>query len=935
LIVLSNMSYSRIILFSLFLSTYIGNAQYTPYFQNYVLSEYNAGNQNWDVSKSDNGKVYVANNKGLLEYDGLKWDFKELPNKTTIRSVLVVKDKIYTGSYEEFGFWKYNLKGELIYTSLSDTIKENSSSNEEIWQILSYKNMVVFRSFSNIYLYYPTGEIKKISEKFTIISCSVVKDKLYVSTLKNGIFLLENMSFAPVIKDDILIDTKVISVVEYNSKLLITTSLKGCFIYSNNTLLPTKFEVNNFIKQHQLNHFSILKNGNMIFGTIKDGIYLTKHNGDIIFHVNKENGLVNNTILGQYVDEKNTLWLGLDNGLASVDLNSRNYFFNDISGRLGAVYDVVKFKETIYLGSNTGLFYLDENNELQFIKGSQSQVWNLKVINGELLCGHNDGTFLVKDKQLIPISNYTGGWTLKKVPEHQNIYIEGTYAGLVRFKKANNIWEVKHLGQTTMPIRFLVFEDQHTAWAAHAYKGLYKIKFSANCDTITSIENYNNKGKFSDFNVRVYNIKNEICFKTNDGWLKYEPILDSIVSDSLLNKNFGRDSYIISEEDVDQLVFKGANDVVSFKAISHEEKDISLSNSYFENRLIVGFENISKISDSTYALNLNDGFMLIDKKSNSEVILEKPTIDNIEIDKELIEINPNKVIEFKLNSSLSISVSSPKSNNHYFEYSIIEADASKWNKLDKNKLELTNLKDGAFSILFRTSNYLGKSSQPIKVNIQVLPPWYKDTLGYILYLFIAILIMVVIYGFNKRKITIEQRLLKIKYAKEQQELLREKTLENEKRIVQLKNEALKNEVKLKSKQLANTAMALVKKNETLQDIKKELSMNRESFENQYSYKKILKKVDNSIAHKDEWKIFEHNFNQVHEDFFKSLKAKHANLTPKDLKICAYIKMNLTNKEIAPLMNVSVRGLETHRYRLKKKLNLENDFSMSSYLLNLE
>jgi DNA-directed RNA polymerase specialized sigma subunit len=130
-------------------------------------------------------------------------------------------------------------------------------------------------------------------------------------------------------------------------------------------------------------------------------------------------------------------------------------------------------------------------------------------------------------------------------------------------------------------------------------------------------------------------------------------------------------------------------------------------------------------------------------------------------------------------------------------------------------------------------------------------------------------------------------------------------LENEKRIVQLKNESLRNEVKLKSKQLANTALALVKKNETLQDIKKELAMNKEGFGNQYAFKKILKKVDSSIAHKDEWKVFEYNFNQVHEDFFMSLKAKHENLTSKDLKICAYIKMNLSNKEIAPLLNVSV------------------------------
>jgi AraC family transcriptional regulator, chitin signaling transcriptional activator len=930
------MRFKSLIIFSVLLLVSVSvEAQYTPYFQNYVLSEYNAGNQNWDVSKAENGKVYVANNNGLLEYDGLKWNFKELPNKTIIRSVLAYKDRVYTGSYEEFGFWERNLKGELIYFSLSDSIKEKISQDEEIWQIIIYKDTIVFRSFFSVYMYSPTGEIKKMNPGSIVLACNVINEELYVSTLKKGIFKLEGDTLNPIIVNDIFNEAHIISINKYNDKLLITTSLQGCFLYQNDKLVPTNFEVNSYIKQHQLNHFSILKNGNMIFGTIKDGVYLTKKNGEIIFHVNKENGLINNTVLGQYVDENDTLWLGLDNGIASVDLSSHNYFFNDVSGKLGAVYDVIKFKGVIYLGSNTGLFYLDENNKLQFIKGSQSQVWSLKEIDGELFCCHNYGTFLVKDKQLIPVSSNAGGWIIKRVPEHKDIYIEGTYSGLVRFKKNGVGWEGKHLGTATMPIKFLVFEDQKTAWAAHAYKGLYKISFDENYDTITKIENYNKKGVFSDFNVRVYKIKNDICFKTNDGWLKYEPMLDSIVPYNLLNENFGKNSYIISEDDVDQLVLKKQNDVISFKSILNEDKDISLSNNYFENRLIVGNENVSKISDTTYALNLNNGFMLIDNRFNSKKILLEPQIEYIKINKALISLEPKRIIEFKLNSSLSISVSSPKSGNHFFEYSILELDSTKWNALDKDKLELSNLKDGTYTILFRTSDDFGKSSTPVKLKIKVLPPWYKDSLGFIIYFILIVIIIFITVIVNKRKVYREQRLLKIKYAKEQQEILREKTLENEKRIVQLKNESLRNEVKLKSKQLANTAMALVKKNETLQDIKSELTVNKDSFENQYAYKKILKKVDNSIAHKDEWKIFEHNFNQVHEEFFNSLKAKHSNLTPKDLKICAYIKMNLSNKEIAPLMNVSIRGLETHRYRLKKKLDLENDISVTSYLINLE
>ena len=926
-----------VFLFFILCASFSVQAQFTPYFQNFSLSEYNAGNQNWGISRDESGLLYVANNNGLLEYDGLKWYFFELPNKTTIRSVLAYKGLVFTGSYEEFGYWKKNSKGTLIYNSLSDLVKKDISPNEEIWEILSFKEGIIFRSFQNIYLYKFDDGIKKIKPSSTVISCSSVDDTLYISTLKDGIFELKNDVLVSKIKSPILENTKVLSIVKYKGKLLIMTSLKGCFVFYNNNLHPIDFNVNELIEQHLLNGFSKLDNGNMVFGTIKDGVYVTDDKGTVKFHVSKENGLINNTVLSQYLDYENKLWLGLDNGIAYIDLNSHNYFFNDVSGRLGAVYDVIKFKGVIYLGSNTGLFYLNKQNKLEFVKGSQGQVWNLNEIDGELFCGHNEGTFLVEDYKIKKISSITGGYVIKKAPEKSNIYIQGTYTGLVRFKKENSYWNVKRFSEPIMPIKYLVFEDQRTAWAAHAYKGLYKITFDNDYDSIINVENYNSKGRFSDFNIRVYKIKNDIFFKTNDGWLTYRPILDSIVPSKLLNDNFGKDSYIISEDGVDPLALKKPYDAISFKSLLKKgDREISLSNNNFENRLIVGNENVSKISDSTFALNLNNGFMLIDASSHLKVKLYKPTIDKIEIDKRLIDLQlNNKQLEINLKSSFGVSVSSPKSNSHFFEYAILELDSTKWKKLDKNHLELSNLKDGTYTILVRTSNYLGNSSDSCKIKLHVLPPWYKNTTGIILYVLVIVLGFTAFYYVNKGKVTREQRLLKIKFAREQQEILRKKTLENEKRIVQLKNETLKNEIKLKSKQLANTAMALVKKNETLQEIKKELNHNKDSFDNVYAYKKLLKKIDSSIAHRDEWEIFEYNFNQVHEDFFTGLKAKHPKLTPKDLKICAYIKMNLTTKEIAPLLNVSVRGLETHRYRLKKKLKLADDISLANYLINFE
>lgn len=912
------------------------SAQYSPYFQNYSLSEYNAGNQNWGISKGEDGKIYAANNNGLLVFDGLKWNLHEIPNKTTIRSVLAVNDKIYIGSYEEFGFWKKNSKGVLFYTSLSHLIDKEGFLNEEFWQIVNYKNTIIFRSFQNVYIY-ENDKITRITPSSTVLSLDIVKDVLYVSTLKRGVFILEHNVLKPFIVNDLMVETKVVSITERGlGGLLISTSLKGCFIFESNRLKPWNSEINTIIKEQQLNSFSKLKDGKMVFGTIKNGVYITDKDGIVLSHVSKENGLMNNTILDQYITDSDELWLGLDNGIASVNLNSKHTFYNDVTGKLGAVYDVILFKDTMYIGSNTGLYYIDADNNLQFIEDSQGQVWELKEIEGQLLCGHNNGTYLVEKDKIKFLSAQTGGWVLKKIPEQNNLYLQGAYTGIVKFENIKGNWSVEHMGRPTIPIRFLAFEDAYTAWAAHAYKGIYKIRFNKNYDSILDVKDYGSKGLKSDYNVRVYKLKSDICFKTNDGWQKYEPLLDSIVPYKFLNDNFSKDAYIISEDDSDILAIKN-KDFIEFKSFSDGDYKLSLSDKYFRKRLIVGYERVSKIKDSVYALNLNDGFMLINSQRNSESNeLGKPIIETVEIDKErmdLVEVN-NMEIPFK-SKNISISVSSPNSRNHYFEYAIINIDPNHWYPLEKEKLELLNLGSGDYKVIFRTASSSGEVSPTTSIEFTVLPPWYRTGKGFIFFIILGMVAILISYTLHKRKVSKEQKLLKSQFELAQKEMLKEKTQENDRKIVELKNEALKNEVKLKSKQLANTAMALIKKNEALVDLKNELQQHKTGFDNPFAFKKLVKKVDLSIGHKDEWKVFEYNFNQVHEEFFNGLKRKYPQLTHKDLKICAYIKMNLTTKEIAPLLNISARGVETQRYRLKRKLDLDSDKNLTDYLVNFK
>ena len=81
-------------------------------------------------------------------------------------------------------------------------------------------------------------------------------------------------------------------------------------------------------------------------------------------------------------------------------------------------------------------------------------------------------------------------------------------------------------------------------------------------------------------------------------------------------------------------------------------------------------------------------------------------------------------------------------------------------------------------------------------------------------------------------------------------------------------------------------------------------------------------------------MFQEAFNNADKKFLKKIKSKHAELTPNDLRLCAYLRLNLSSKEIAPLLNISPRSVEVKRYRLRKKMNLPHDTNLTNYIIEI-
>jgi DNA-binding CsgD family transcriptional regulator len=252
--------------------------------------------------------------------------------------------------------------------------------------------------------------------------------------------------------------------------------------------------------------------------------------------------------------------------------------------------------------------------------------------------------------------------------------------------------------------------------------------------------------------------------------------------------------------------------------------------------------------------------------------------------------------------------------------------------------QFTNLNPGIYNFKVKSINSYGVESSIDEIHIEILPPWYLSKKAYATYFFLFILGIVVLiywvqYNIKRNQIKINEEQLQI--FKEKENKLKIESLEAEKEIAQLTNEKLIFEKIQKDKELANTTMEIIQKSKILTNLKEELKKikkDKNTAAIQNSINSVIKRIDKHIDSENQWEVFEKHFENVHEEFLKRLKDNYSELTPRELKLCAYLRLNISSKEIAELMNISVRGVETGRYRLRKKLNLSHDSNLTEFIL---
>ncbi len=960
-----------IILLISLLFTLLGEAQIKkigiPEIEYFNRRSYHGATQNWGITQSAGGFLYFGNNNGVLEFDGEQWQLYHDLGDFNVRSTCAIGNRIYAGAFNELGYFYRDSLSKLVYKSLVQG--PNIRDLEDFWHIYDWNDYVVFHSQKGL-CFYKNDQLQYIIyPESRFVSAFVVNGLLLVQDEQAGLMEVRGNDMFPVTGGKLFAGKEVYSIMALsNSEMVIGTMSSGLYKWDMQKFVEWNVPANDLLRK--INIFCGCKYSDdlLVYGTIQGGLVIINSQGEVYLQIDKDKGLRNNTVLSAFVDREGNIWGGLDNGIVKVNFNSSISFLQGYYN-LGTGYVMDKYKNDYYFGTNQAVFKISESqfknplkNRSDFIKveNTGGQVWSLFHDDNTLLCGHNLGIFEINgDKaNVITPPDINGVWNFKHIKGSDNLLLSGTYAGLIVLEKSYGKWHYKNrIKGFNESARFIEWDDKGYLWMSHGYRGVFRIKLNSDftqAEEVLIFENTDFPNNKSPLTLSL--IDGECIFTSHDGIYKFNysdgkfariKEFESLFSDHIYPNDIKQDEYR------NLWCFYGDKVGVLRFLEDGSYKDIRYPFLPLDRKLVSAFEFVYVEDENNVFFGVEDGFAhyAAEDFKNYKIPFKvhmrsfNGNSDSIFYQLNYIGDSVKQVIvpsyAFRKNTfEIDFVASFFEQRNVLYSTYLRNYDTGFGEWTEDNHRSFSNLHEGEYEIIVKAKNQFGVQAPPISFKFIVLPPWYRSIPAKVVFVILFLFLVTLIYYFISRRIELSRQKEKNKQQerfKIKEEQLKNAALVSEKEMIRLRNDKLRSEMVYKEKELANSTVHIIQKNEFLSDIKEQLKKIvkiQEKNELEKKVRLLIKKIDRDIDTENNWEVFETHFGQVHEAFFQSLKEKHPDLTSREQKLSAYIKMGMASKDIASLMNITTRAVENNRYKLRQKLGLAQGDNLLEYIENI-
>lgn len=921
---------------------------------------YNAGTQVWSMARDQHGVMWFGNNDGMLEFDGIHWRTHPLSNRTIVRSVgvgLESDHRIYAGGQNEFGYFLPEANGTLAWHSLKAQLPEPRQNFADVWNISVREDGVFFRTDNQVFRFYDQKMTTLFPPGNTLHFMGEWQGKLLVQDGNLQLHVFENDQFRPLASPAEFRFGTITGILPFSADTTLVTTIKnGIWFFDGNQFIPWKTQADEFLKTNIIFCAAMLGDGKIAIGTSHSGLITLDRQRRIFQHLNKKSGLQNNTVLSILATKNGSLWLGLDNGIDFVDIQSPFSTFFPDGEQQGTGYTAQIFGGKIYFGTNSGLYAADwktfyppdEQPRFSMVRHSEGQVWSLNEIGGSLLMGHHEGAFAVNGLTAEKLTNLQGVW--KFVQLSPEFAVAGHYNGLAIFKKTASGWAFEStLAGLTESSRLLGKDTQGNIWMAHPYRGIFRIRVNPLQRELTAEFFSSKNGLPSDLGNYLFQLGENVVFTGETGIFSFDFGQNRFTPEANFEQIFGsKTSLLFLKQDAQGNIWYVTDRETGMLLVENnalEKKIRRVPIPELSNKLTAGFQFVLPVDRQNVFVATDQGFIHFNPTA---WFSQKDTMLQLVLHEVRLKNAPDSILfgghlpepgkqegTIRLSAgqnSLIFAFSAPDyPGSKFVRYSHFlegtDRDWSDWTA--ETDLFFNNLAPGDYIFHVKARTQHGIESEVRQFRFKILPPWYASRWAYLLYILsLAGLVANIIYRQQRR------------FASEKKGLVhlhQQHTRDSEAAINRLKNEKLEAEVEHKNQELASSTLHLLQKSEILNTIKSALEKLKDrssatDSELKTEILRIIKMLEHDAMTDANWELFSQRFDQVHSDFLKRIGEQHAQLSPNDFKLCAYLRLNLSSKEIATLLNISLRGVESSRYRLRKRLGLDTEANLTEYLL---
>jgi signal transduction histidine kinase/CheY-like chemotaxis protein len=401
-----------------------------PYIRNFGPADFNAPEPTWATIQDQRGIIYVGNQTGALEYDGVSWNVIPTPKKTYVRSF--AKDprtgRIWAGSSGDFGYLgDPEKKGRLRFVSLLDKVPQGDRDFTDIWNTIYTPEGVYFLAHNRLFRY--SGDQKPLMvwrPQVRFGFASYIRGRLYLSDATEGLLRLEQDVLAPVPGFRRFSDSRRLILLPYgDDKILIGDRGPDnplapfdtpVYLYDGSKIARFPSEADRILSDHRITVGESLADGTFAFGTTGGGVIILDRNGRLLWKIDQKTGLLADNVYSIYPDHDG-LWVNLAEGLSRVELPPPVSYFGAESGIRGPKLGMVRHLGALYAGTAGGVYRLDSSvagtPHFVPIVGTANLQAPAMVSVGEgasarLVLGSSSGLFEIVGDKAVPVIAHTG-----------------------------------------------------------------------------------------------------------------------------------------------------------------------------------------------------------------------------------------------------------------------------------------------------------------------------------------------------------------------------------------------------------------------------------------------------------------------------------------------------------------------------------------------